>query len=154
VLSSGKVELAARPMTVELKTEAPQANGAKANKLLKSMGAVSPGMWLVLENITAKQAPAYTYNVYISHKKSPGKRALVTRFNFFGFGDHGSHGHEEAGSMGTQRHYINDDISELGIRDANDIVVQFEPTHAVTGEAMNADQESLISIDSIRLISR
>jgi hypothetical protein len=63
-------------------------------------------------------------------------------------------GHDWSASMGTQRHYINDDISELGIRDANDIVVQFEPTHAVTGEAMNADQESLISIDSIRLISR
>lgn len=158
VLTSGKIELSARPVTVELQTQSPQANGAKANKLLESMGAVSPGVWLVLENITVKQMPAHTYNVYISNKKRPDKRALVTRFSLFGFGDHGSHGHDEAGSMGgsmgTQRYYLNDDISELGISDAKDIVVQFEPTHAVTGEVLNADQESLISIDSIRLISR
>ncbi|HEX7025613.1 MAG TPA: tyrosinase family protein [Gammaproteobacteria bacterium] len=154
VLAAGKTELAARPKTVELSAQPKlrEANGVTANKLLESMGPVSPGVWLVLENITVKQAPAHTYNVYISHKNRPGKRALVTRFNFFGFGEHAHHG--EAGSMGTQRYYLNDDISELGIRDARDIVVQFEPSNAVTGEVLNTDQESLISIDSIRLISR
>lgn len=155
ILTSGKINLAAQPLTVELQTQSPQANGAKANKLLESMGTVSPGVWLVLENITVKQAPAHTYNVYISNKTRPGKRALVTRFNFFGFGDHDHHGAASmGGTMGTKRYYLNDDISELGIRDARDIVVQFEPSNAVTGEAVNADQESLISIDSIRLISR
>jgi hypothetical protein len=155
ILTSGKINLAAQPVTVELQTQAPQANGAKANRMLESMGAVSPGVWLVLENITVKQAPAHTYNVYISSKNSPGKRALVTRFSLFGMGgDHGGHAHEAADSMGTQRYYLNDDISELGIRDIKDIVVQFVPSNAVTGEALNEDQESLISMDSIRLISR
>lgn len=154
ILAAGKVELPTRTIKVALASEPESANRTKANMLLESLGTVSPGVWLVLENIVVKRAPAYTYNVYISHKKHPEQRALVTRFSFFGFGGHGAHSHDGPSSMGTQRYYLNDDIAELGISDIQDIVVQFEPSNAVTGEALNMDQESLISIDSIRLISR
>lgn len=155
VLMAGKVVLPTRALTVELAAETKLPEGkTKANRLLESMGSVSPGVWLVLENIVVKQAPAYTYNVYISSKKHPGPRALVTRFSFFGFGDHGAHAQHGPASLGTQRYYLNDDISELKISDINDILVQFVPSNAVTGEALDVDQESLISIDSIRLISR
>lgn len=154
VFAAGKVDLPVRTIAVPLveETEAPRLK--QTSGLLESLGKTSPGVWLVLENIEVKRLPAFTYNVYISHKDRPSERALVTRFNFFGFGDHGAHGHGHSMSLGTQRHYINDDMTELSITNTADILVQFVPSHSVTGELIENNETSPISIDSIRLISR
>lgn len=154
VLMSDKIDLTTRSRRIDLRRESQllKQDQKPAMELLESVGAVSPGAWLVLENIVVKEAPAYTYDVYISSKDQPENRALVTRFSFFGFGDHGAH--EGPTSLGTRRYYLNDDIREIGITNAEDISVEFEPTHAVTGEPLDRDGESLISIDSVRLITR
>ena len=156
VMMSGKIDLTTRSLRVDMRPETQllQQNQKATMDLLESVGTVSSGVWLVLENIMVKEAPAYTYNVYISSKAQPEKRALVTRFSFFGFGDHGAQAHEGPSSLGTRRYYLNDDILEIGITSTEDIAVQFEPTNAVTGEPMDQDGKSLISIDSVRLITR
>lgn len=156
VMMSGKMELTTRMSRVEMMPEVQmlQEGQEATSELLDTAGAVSPGVWLVLENIMVKEAPAYTYNVYIYSKEAPEKRALVTRFSFFGFGDHGDHGdHEGPSTLGTRRYYLNDDIHEIGITSVEDIAVQFVPTQAVTGEPLDRDGESLISVDSVRLIT-
>jgi tyrosinase len=152
VFAAGKVDLPVRAITVPLLAETDAPRLKQAGGLLESLGETSPGVWLVLENIVVKRLPDFTYNVYISHKDRPGERALVTRFNFFGFGDHGAHGHSM--SLGTQRHYLNDDMAELNIVNKADILVQFVPSHGVTGELLESNEDSPISIDSIRLIAR
>ena len=178
VLMSGKLDLATRSMRVALEpeTERLQSRQPSARTLLESDGGASSGVWLLLENIVIKEAPAYTYNVYLASKSRPEERALVTRFQFFGFGDHGAHGdhgdhgahgahgdgehrdadseHDGAISWGTRRFYVSDDISELDITDMDDLDVYFVPTHAVTGEVLDEEEgESLISIESVRLIT-
>lgn len=153
VLMSDKIDLTPQSLRVDLLQEAPRLGQDQkgARELLSSAGTVSPGVWLVLENIVVKEAPGYTYNVYISSKDQPERRALVTRFNFFGFGDHHG-GHEGPASLGTRRYYLNDDIHEIGITSVEDISVQFVPTNAVTGQELDQVGASLISIDSVRLV--
>ncbi|MDA8019797.1 MAG: tyrosinase family protein [Thermoanaerobaculia bacterium] len=155
VMMSGKMDLAMRPSKVDLIPEVQvlEQDQIAAEELIGTVGTVSAGVWLVLENIVVKEAPAYTYNVYIYSKKAPEKRALVTRFSFFGFGDHGDHGAEGASGFGTRRYYLNDDIQEVGITDMEDIAVEFVPNSAVTGEPLDQDGESLISVDSVRVMA-
>ena len=154
VLMSGKIDLQTKPTQLDLRPEPQvlQQNQRASKGLLESTGDVAFGVWLVLENIVVKEAPAYTYNVYISSKAQPENRALVTRFSFFGFGDHG-HGHRGPTSLGTKRYYLNDDIREIGITSVEDISVHLVPSNAVTGEPLDREGESLISIDSVRLIT-
>ena len=155
VMMSGKMDLAMRMSEVDLAPEGELLRQGQmaTQELLDSTGSVPPGVYLVLENIAVKEAPAYTYNVYIYSKKAPEKRALVARFSFFGFGDHEDHGGDGPSGMGTRRYYLNDDIQEIGITSVEDIGVQFVPNSAVTGEPIDQDGESLISVDSVRLMT-
>lgn len=157
VLMSGKIDLTTRASRVDLSPEIQlrRQEQKTAKELLDSVSTPSPGVWLVLENISVKEAPSYTYNVYISSKAAPEERALVTRFSFFGFGDHGGSGDAEGPrSLGTRRYYLNDDIREIGVTSIEDIAVHFVPNSAVTGEPLDREGESLISIDSVRLITQ
>ena len=146
------VQLKARPTSVSLKN---MSESLRSNKgLVEKVAQLKPGSYLLLDNIMVKAVPSFTYGVYISNKQEPEKRELVTHFNFFGFGDHGDHGaHHGGGSLGSQRHYIEDDLAELDIQSAEDILVHFIPMSKVTGKVINRGEESPITIEKVSVIT-
>ena len=58
VLMAGKIDLATKAQTIQLSPEVEllKQEHSKANTLLESIGEVTPGVWLILENILVKEA--------------------------------------------------------------------------------------------------
>lgn len=148
-LVAGKTTLLARPLSINLTPEK-----AFLGALPKSLSdkKLTRGTWLTLSNIQVTTLPSYTYNLYISSKQQPNKKAFVARFNFFGFGDdHGAHSHHDADSLGTHTYYISDDIAELNIESDTDIVLYFEPSAYVVGAVIDEAGDSGITVEAIHL---
>lgn len=146
-LIAGKTTLLARPLSVDLIPQTIQKDSLEAIAPKK----LTQGTWLTLENIKVAELPNYTYNLYISSKQQPDKKAFVARFNFFGFGDHGHHAHHQDGSLGSHTYYVSDDIAELNILSVADIQLHFVPSAYVMGAVIDETGDSGITVDAIRL---
>ena len=148
------VELHAKAISIGVENK---SNLLKSNNtMMKDTENLSSGTYLLLDNIVVNRLPSFTYGVYLSSKSAPEKRELVTLFNFFGFGDHGSHGgghHSDTSSLGSQRHYIEDDLAALDIQSLDDILVHFVPMNSVSGKVIDKNIESPIFIEKISIIT-
>ena len=152
VFQTETVQLKAKPTSVQVPN---QNTSLRSNqKIIDTAAQLQSGTYLLLDNIMVNTMPSYTYGVYISSQQEPEKQALVTIFNFFGFGDHTHQGHDDENpSLGSQRHYIEDDLSELNIQSANDILVHFVPMNRVTGKVVNSGEENPITIEKVSIIN-
>ncbi|NOX43331.1 MAG: tyrosinase family protein [Gammaproteobacteria bacterium] len=145
VHQSAGVKLQARSTSITVKDMSESLRSNKA--MVDTTSKLKSGTYLLLDNIQVSKLLGFTYGVYISSKKEPSKQELVTVFNFFGFGDHGGD------SLGSQRHFIDDDLSQLDIKTPDDLLIHFVPMNGVTGEVIDQGSESPITIDKVSVVT-
>ena len=106
---------------------------------------------LTLKDIELVGTPSLTYKIYLSNKNNPDHQVYIATFNLFSVGAHGGAHAGHGNKLSNGVYNVTDDIRELGIESADDVLVNFEPSNLMTSEAKPEVEGSGITVGSISL---
>lgn len=119
------VSLGSKAVTVNLSAENTTASDAV---MMESKTSGTAQTYLSLNQVAIQGSPALTYSIYLVNKKAPKKSSYVATISLFGAGAHHHEHGGDANQLGNLVYNISQNLSEIGVTDANQASVQFQPT--------------------------
>lgn len=106
---------------------------------------------LTLKDISVVGTPSLTYKIFLSNKNNPKAQEYIATFNLFSVGAHGGEHQGHGNTLSDVVYTVTDNIRDLGIESADDVVVHFEPSNLMTTAPKAEVEGSGITVGTILL---
>jgi tyrosinase len=146
------VMLKGKTVSVPLQASTDAAFSAVATQ---KAGVKAGNALLVIENIGIRGDPEVTYEIYISDKNKPKRRAYIATLNYFGLFEPERQGHQHHASsqeaIGTLTYDVQAELMQLGLASTADVAVTFVPSNPLLGPSKERGSKGGIVVGNIHL---